>query len=163
MNVSDMQWPPLNLPPADLKIRKTGGILKVFDPLRGRFVALTPEEYVRQHFTAWLLNSRNYPKSLLANEMGIEVNGTRRRCDTVAFTPDGKPLLIVEYKAPGVGISQAVFDQIVRYNMSLHARYLAVSNGIMHFCCRIDYESGSYHFIPEIPDYRLLASMHSDN
>ena len=88
---------------------------------------------------------KHYPKSLLANEIGIEVNCRKRRCDTVAFTPEGKPLLIVEYKAPGINVTQAVFDQIVRYNMSLHALYLAVSNGLRHYCCRIDYANRTYH------------------
>ncbi len=81
----------------------------------------------------------------------------------MAFTPEGKPLLIVEYKAPGINVTQAVFDQIVRYNMSLHALYLAVSNGLRHYCCRIDYANRTYHFIPEIPDYRSLMSKHSEN
>ena len=94
----------------------------------------------------------------MANEIGIEVNGKRKRCDTVVFGNDGKPMVIVEYKAPDVTVNQAVFDQIVRYNMTLHADYLVVSNGINHYCCVMDYENGTYHFIPEIPDYLSLNS-----
>lgn len=163
MTDGNITWPPLNLPRVQLKLSREGSIIKVYDQLRDKYVALTPEEYVRQHFTAWLLCEKHYPKSLLANEIGIEVNCTKRRCDTVAFSPEGKPLMIVEYKAPGVNVTQAVFDQIVRYNMSLRALYLAVSNGLRHYCCRIDYDNGSYHFIPEIPDYLSLMSKHSEN
>lgn len=152
------RFPRLNLPSIPLRLKDEEGIVKVFDPLRDKYVALTPEEFVRQHFTAWLRDARHYPASLMANEIGIEVNGTRKRCDTVVFGNDGKPMVIVEYKAPDVTVNQAVFDQIVRYNMTLHADYLVVSNGINHYCCVMDYENGTYHFIPEIPDYLSLNS-----
>ncbi len=156
--MTENRFPRLNLPSIPLRLKDEEGIVKVFDPLRDKYVALTPEEFVRQHFTAWLRDARHYPASLMANEIGIEVNGTRKRCDTVVFGNDGKPMVIVEYKAPDVTVNQAVFDQIVRYNMTLHADYLVVSNGINHYCCVMDYESGTYHFIPEIPDYLSLNS-----
>lgn len=156
--MTENRFPRLNLPSIPLRLKDEEGIVKVFDPLRDKYVALTPEEFVRQHFTAWLRDSRHYPASLMANEIGIEVNGTRKRCDTVVFGNDGKPMVIVEYKAPDVTVNQAVFDQIVRYNMTLHADYLVVSNGINHYCCVMDYENGTYHFIPEIPDYLSLNS-----
>lgn len=143
--------PPLNLPPVDLRIRKEDNILKVFDRIRAKYVALTPEELVRQHFTAWMTGSLGYPASLMGNEVTISLNNTRRRCDTVVYRSDGSHAMIVEYKAPTVNISQAVFDQIARYNMVLHSRYLVVSNGLRHFCCRMDYENDSYTFLPEIP------------
>lgn len=155
--------PPLNLPRVDLKLARVNNHISVFDPLRDKFVALTPEEYVRQHFVQWLQNALNYPASLMANEVGISLNDCQRRCDTVVYNPDGSLLLIVEYKAPGVPITQAVFDQIVRYNMTLKARYLIVSNGLNHYCCSIDYKTGMYHFIPNIPDYKQLKHNISDN
>lgn len=151
-------FPELNLPAVKLRVVRDGDTLKVFDPLRDKFVALTPEEYVRQHFVAWLRTDLHFPASLMANEIGIEVNGTKKRCDTVVFGRDGRPLIIVEYKAPDVNVTQAVFDQVVRYNMALRAKYLVVSNGLRHYCCVIDYTSDSYHFIPEIPDYRKIYS-----
>ncbi len=151
-------FPELNLPAVQLRVVRDGDMLKVFDPLRDKFVALTPEEYVRQHFVAWLRTDMHFPASLMANEIGIEVNGTKKRCDTVVFGRDGKPLIIVEYKAPDVNVTQAVFDQVVRYNMALRAKYLVVSNGLRHYCCVIDYASDSYHFIPEIPDYLKIYS-----
>lgn len=157
------RFPRLNLPPVDLRIKEEDGIRKVFDKLRGKYVAMTPEEFVRQHFTSWLSNQLHYPASLMANEIGIEFNGMKKRCDTVVFNPDSTPLMIVEYKAPEVQITQNVFDQIVRYNMTLRASYLVVSNGINHYCCKIDYAGGTYHFIPTIPDYTELRRPFSEN
>lgn len=126
-------------------------ILKVMDPLRKKYVALTPEEYVRQHFTSWMTDELGYPQSLMNNEVPITLNNTRRRCDTVVFRSDGSPMMIVEYKAPTVTITQQVFDQIARYNMVLRSRYLVVSNGLRHFCCEMDYDNDTYSFLPQIP------------
>lgn len=136
-----------------MKVRRTGVGLSVFDPLRRRYVALTPEEYVRQHFVNWMTTDLHYPASIMANEMGVEVNGIKRRCDTVVWRPDSDPLIIAEYKAPTVRISQTVFDQIANYNSVLRAKYLIVSNGLEHFCCRMDYQDGGYQFLPSVPDY----------
>lgn len=163
MEFNSKKYPPLNLPYLELKVREEENMLKVFDSLRGKYVALTPEEYVRQHFTAWLRSSLHYPASLMANEIGIEVNGMKKRCDTLVFSSNGSPIVIIEYKAPDVVISQTVFDQIVRYNMALKARYLIVSNGLNHYCCVIDYKSNSYNFIPTIPDYREITKVYSEN
>ncbi|MBD5357121.1 MAG: type I restriction enzyme HsdR N-terminal domain-containing protein [Bacteroides sp.] len=149
----------LNLPSFDVKIRRGDNILKIFDSLRKKYIDLTPEEFVRQHFVNWLIYHLHYPLSLMANEIGIDLNGTKRRCDTVVFNSDGTPLIIIEYKAPNIKITQKVFDQIVRYNMVLHARYLIVSNGIQHFCCMIDYLNNTYNFIPRIPCYKELKSI----
>lgn len=127
--------------------------MKVFDPLRQKYVAMTPEEYVRQHFTAWLIGSFGYPASLTSNEVSITLNDTRRRCDTVVYRSNGTPLMIVEYKAPTVAITQEVFDQIARYNMVLRSKFLVVSNGMRHYCCEMDYEHDSYTFLPKIPEW----------
>lgn len=133
-----------------------GKNLKVFDPLRRKYVALTPEEYVRQHFTAWMTDSLGYPASLMNNEVSLKLNDTSRRCDTVVFRSDGTPAVIIEYKAPTVAITQNVFDQIARYNMVLQSRYLIVSNGLQHFCCEMDYENDTYRFLPQIPVWTAL-------
>lgn len=114
---------------------------------------MTPEEYVRQHFTAWLIGSFGYPASLTSNEVSITLNDTRRRCDTVVYRSNGTPLMIVEYKAPTVAITQEVFDQIARYNMVLRSKFLVVSNGMRHYCCEMDYEHDSYTFLPKIPEW----------
>ncbi len=148
------EFPRLNLPQAPLRLKEEEGKLKVFDPLRKKFVALTPEEYVRQNFTAWLIGPLRYPAALMSNEVALNLNGLYRRCDTLIFNRRGKPFMIVEYKAPEVEITQKVFDQIVRYNMVLQADYIVVSNGLRHFCCRIDYSNYTYRFTPNIPDYQ---------
>lgn len=145
------EQPPLNLPSVDLRLKMEGKLLKVFDPIRKKYVALTPEEYVRQHFTAWMTEHLAYPASLMSNEVSLRLNGTSRRCDTVVFRNDGSPALIVEYKAPTVAITQGVFDQIARYNMALQSHYLIVSNGLRHFCCEMNYEKDSYRFLNNIP------------
>lgn len=163
MDKDKKKFPPLHLPKIDMRLKEENGIMKVFDPLREKFVALTPEENVRQHFTAWLRNDLHFPATIMANEIGIELNGMKKRCDTVIFNPDGSPLMIVEYKAPDVPVTQNVFDQIVRYNMALKAKYLIVSNGLNHYCCVIDYKSGAYNFIRMIPDYRDIRRAYSEN
>lgn len=147
----------LNLPAIDpARLRDGGGAadgVEIYDPLRRKHVALTPEEWVRQHFVDYMIGVKGFPPSLMANEIGLTLNGTRRRCDTVVFDRRGQPMMIVEYKAPTVAVTQRVFDQIVRYNMVLRARYLTVSNGLAHYCCRIDYAARSYEFLPELPAY----------
>ncbi len=157
------ELPPLNLPPVDLKYKMEDNILKIYDPLRDKYVALTQEEYVRRHFTQWMIDSLNYPASNIANEVGLRVNDTLKRCDTLVIDRYGAPLMIVEYKAPVVEITQKTFDQIVRYNMKLNAKYLIVSNGLNHYCCKIDYKANNYQFIARIPDYKELIRDFSDN
>ena len=110
---------PLNLPSYPAKILKRNGKNVIFDTLRQKYVALTPEEWVRQHFVHLLTDFKGYPKGLLANEIQLDLNGTKKRCDTVLFNKDLSARMIVEYKAPNIEITQAVFDQITRYNMVL--------------------------------------------
>ena len=147
---------PLNLPSYPAKILKRNGKNVIFDTLRQKYVALTPEEWVRQHFVHFLTDFKGYPKGLLANEIQLDLNGTKKRCDTVLFNKDLSARMIVEYKAPNIEITQAVFDQITRYNMVLKVEYLIVSNGIRHYCCRIDYNAMKYTFLPDIPSYTEL-------
>ncbi len=147
----------LNLPKYNMRIsRDRNNNIKIFDSIRKKFVSLTPEEYVRQHFTNWLINYLHYPMGLIANEVKISLNSTIKRCDTIVYSNTGDPMMIIEYKAPHISINQNVFDQIVRYNMVLKTKYLVVSNGMQHYCCIIDYENNSYQFIPHIPTYEEL-------
>ncbi len=146
----------LNLPTYDAKIAVRNGKNVIFDPLRRRYVALTPEEWVRQHFVNFLTEHKGYPKGLLANEVQVNLNGTVKRCDTVLYDKELRARMIVEYKAPSVEITQAVFDQITRYNMVLRVDYLIVSNGLSHYACRIDYATNSYSFLRDIPAYAEL-------
>ena len=147
----------LNLPKYNMRIsRDRNNNIKIFDSIRKKFVSLTPEEYVRQHFTNWLINYLHYPMGLIANEVKISLNSTIKRCDTIVYSNTGDPMMIIEYKAPHISINQNVFDQIVRYNMVLKTKYLVVSNGMQHYCCIIDYENNSYQFIPHIPTYEEI-------
>ena len=146
----------INLPPFEIKLRDEHGKRLIFDFLRRRYVALTPEEWVRQHFVEMLINERAFPAALMGNEVSLTQNGIARRCDTVVADRTGQPLVIVEYKAPSIHITQKTFDQIVRYNMVLHAHYLIVSNGLNHYCCQIDYDKNTYRFLEDIPQYNNL-------
>lgn len=146
----------LNLPPFEAKISEQAGKFMIWDPVRKFWTALTPEENVRQTFVAYLVNHKGYPISHIANEQGIELNGMSRRCDSVVYDKTGQPKVIIEYKAPTVTISQKVFDQIARYNLVLHVDYLIVSNGLKHYCVRMDYNAGKYAFLQDIPSYAEL-------
>lgn len=143
----------LNLPPYEVKTRNEEGCTKIFDVLRQRFVALTPEEWVRQHFVNFLLTEHAYSPTLLANEVSLTLNGMSRRCDTVVYDRQLRPRMIIEYKRPTVNITQRVFDQICRYNMVMQVDFLIVSNGLQHYCCRMDYEHQTYDFLPDIPAF----------
>lgn len=148
--------PDLNLPKFSLQIKKQSGKDYVFDRLRKQYVRLTPEEFVRQHFINYLIEYKKYSEALLANEIEVQIGNVKKRCDTILYDRYLKPLLLVEYKSPNVKITQETFDQIVRYNMSLQVPWLIVSNGLNHYCCRIDYENNSYSFEKEIPDYENI-------
>lgn len=146
----------LNLPPFNVKVKKIDDKLMVFDGLRRKYVSLTPEEWVRQHFVNYLITEKKFPPNLIANEMQINLNGLMKRCDTVVYNSHLTPLVIVEYKAPEVKISQQVFEQVVRYNIVLRVRYLIVSNGINHYCCLMDYENQTFSYLKFIPNFTEL-------
>lgn len=146
----------LNLPAFNAKIINKDGKNCIFDVIRRRYVILTPEEWVRQHFVHFLTECKGYPSTLMANEVQVALNGTRKRCDTVLYKRDLTAQMIVEYKAPDIAISQSVFNQITRYNMVLKVDYLVVSNGLQHYCCKMNYAENSYFFLPDIPDYWSL-------
>jgi hypothetical protein len=150
----------LNLPTFPAKVIANNGKKLIFDTVRRKYVALTPEEWVRQHFVNYLITKKGYPAGLVANEVAIKLNHTNKRCDTVVYDRYLTPLVVVEYKSPTVEITDCVFDQIVRYNMALTVPYLILSNGLCHYCCRIDYKAQAYKFLEEIPDYTGLAIEH---
>lgn len=143
----------LNLPEYQFKIKSDDKKTQIFDAVRKKYVALTPEEWVRQNFVQYLIRNRNFPASLIAIEMGLKYNKLGKRGDVVVYDREGKPYLIVECKAPGVKISQSTFDQAARYNMTLKVKYLVVTNGLSHFCCVIDHKERKYNFIEEIPAF----------
>ena len=146
----------INLPPYEIKLREQNGRRQIFDFLRRRYVSLTPEEWVRQHFVHFLIEQKGYPKGLLANEVEQKIGDKKLRCDTLLYNKELRPRRIIEYKAPEIAITQRVFNQITVYNFLLHVDYLIVSNGRQHYCCRMDYEKGEYTFLQDIPHYTEL-------
>src|ERR1700752_1080495 len=144
---------PLQLPPYPFKIIDQDGKLTLFDDIRKKYILLTPEEWVRQHFVQYLINQKGYPRALIKLEGGLKLLGKARRTDIVVFNPKGERVLIVECKAPSVQIDQKVFDQIARYNMVHKVSLLAVSNGLKHFYCNIDIVNKQYKFMEELPGY----------
>ncbi len=146
----------INLPHSDIKIGGTREKPMVLDILRHRYVALTPEEWVRQNFVHYLISELHYPSGLLANEVSLPVGTKRLRADSVLYDRDMHPRMIIEYKAPSVKITPKVLEQVTTYNLLLHVDYLVMSNGLTHYCCKMDYESKKYVFLPEIPVYENL-------
>ncbi len=141
----------LNLPKYSFKIKESEGKKLIFDRCRRKFVALTPEEWVRQNMVEFLIDRKGYTQALIGNEVTVKMNNMQKRCDSVIYNRLGLPFLIIEYKAPHIEITQSTFDQIAMYNFKLKVDYLIVSNGIKHYCCKIDYENQKYQFLQEIP------------
>lgn len=127
----------LTLPPCEIKTRTSGGRTLIYDFLRRRYVTLTPEEWVRQHFVNMLVRHYGYSPFRLANERSIRINGQLKRCDTLIYNDTMQPVGIVEYKAPDIAVTQKVFDQIARYNLVIGAPLLIVSNGIHTYALAI--------------------------
>lgn len=148
----------LNLPPFEIKLRGTKAQPQIFDILRKKYIALTPEEWVRQHFVHFLVEHKGYPAALMANEIQLKVGEKTLRADSVLYSRELKPRMIIEYKAPHIPITQKVFDQISIYNMLLHVDYLVVSNGLQHYICKMDYNNKKYLFLEDIPDYKDLLT-----
>lgn len=146
----------LNLPQYEIRIGEQGGRRTIFDILRRKYVALTPEEWVRQHFVHYLTEHKGYPRTLLANEVELRSGTKRLRCDSVLYDNALQPRMIIEYKAPAIALQQKVFDQISAYNLLLHVDYLVVSNGLCHYCCKMDYDNQKYLFMKDIPRYENL-------
>lgn len=146
----------LNLPPYSVRLGGTRNQPTIFDVLRRKYVALTPEEWVRQHFVHFLIDEKHYPPTLLANEVSLKIGEKSLRADTVLYDRDLQPRMIVEYKAPTVALTQRVFEQISAYNLLLKVDFLVVSNGLEHFCARTNAKGGSFRFLPDIPNYNDL-------
>ena len=146
----------LNFPDYQFKIKEENKRTQIFDTVRKKYVALTPEEWVRQHIITFLITEKKFPSSLIAVEVSLNRGTKKQRGDIVIYTNDGLPRMIIECKAPEVKITQDVFFQIARYNAPLKMNYLVVTNGINHFCCKMDYENGEHVFIKDIPYYDFI-------
>jgi len=149
--------PKLNLPPAKFKYKIEGAKRFVFDVIRKKYVALTPEEWVRQHIIHYLTGHLNYSPGLIAVETLVKINGLNQRADIVVYDRKGKPVMIVECKAPDVKIDNAVFEQAARYNLKLGVRFLLISNGIKHYCAMLNKEEGNYTMLKAIPVFDELV------
>mgnify|MGYP000095926100 CR=1 FL=1 len=141
----------LNFPAYRFRLKNSENKTAIFDEIRKKFVILTPEEWVRQHAVQWLLQEKKYPISHLNVEKSLKVNGLVKRYDALVFKPDGSIFLLVECKAPEVKITQDVFDQIARYNLTLDAEYLMVTNGLNHYFCQMDFQNQRYQFLADLP------------
>ena len=144
----------LNLPTYNFKLKSKENKTLIFDIIRKKYMVLTPEEWVRQHFVLFLMEEKKYPTSLIAVEKQLTVNNLKKRSDILVFNADGKPEILVECKAPKIKITQDTFDQIARYNLKLKANFLIVTNGLEHFYCKMDFENETYIFLKEVPDYK---------
>lgn len=142
----------LTLPPFEYKIKKQNGMTMIFDVIRKKYVILTPEEWVRQHVIHYLMEEKHYPRILIAVEKEIILYGLKRRFDVVCYNRQSEPYLIVECKAPTVVLSQLVFDQVFRYNLVLAAPYVAITNGVKHYCGSLN-EDKTFSFLPDFPSF----------
>ena len=144
---------PLNLPPYPFRLKEAHNRVYIFDELRKKYLVVTPEEWVRQHWIQYLINQKGYPKNLIQSEGGLKMNELQKRTDLVIFNRDRERILIAEFKAPHIKITQDVFDQIARYNFIHRVPLLLVSNGLTHFYCKINFAAGNYQFLEDIPAY----------
>ena len=145
----------LNFPNYQFRFKNSENKVSIFDEIRKKFIILTPEEWVRQHVVQFLMVQKKYPKSLINVEKVLKINGLTKRYDVVVFNNDGSIFILIECKSVDVKISQAVFDQIARYNMSLNANYVMVTNGLNHYFCEMDFVNEKYSFLENLPDYKL--------
>lgn len=148
----------LNLPKYQFKSRRNEkGMDEIFDPLRKKYLIKTPEEWVRLHFIQFLIFEKNYPESLISIEKGLTINKMKKRFDAVVFDNNGNPKVLIEFKAPDIKINQKVFDQVSNYNVQLKVKYLIVSNGLRHYCCKFDDQLKKWIFLTTIPDFQDIV------
>ena len=140
-----------------MRIKEGPGGQVVYDPLRRKYVALTPEEWVRQHFVCYLTEYLHYPPGLIRTEASFRLHSMLRRVDILIHDRAGEPVMIVECKAPTVKISQEVFDQVINYNFSYGVRCLVVTNGITHYAGRIDMQGHTFALLDHIPDFSTIS------
>lgn len=148
----------LNLPECDLSIRETSAGKEIFDPFRNKFVALTPEEWVRQNFLSFMVAHLGFPKGLVAVEQQLKVNGLVRRCDILAFSRTAKPILLVECKAPSVTLSNEVFAQAARYNLTLQVPYMIITNGLNHYAAQLFLERKQFAILETFPSFEMISN-----
>jgi len=145
----------LNLPHYPIKVKEDKGKQYIFDSIRKKYLVLTPEEWVRQNFIQYLIHDKKYPLALIEIEKGLTLNELQKRADALVYK-NSKPLVLIEFKAPKVKITQEVFEQIGRYNSVFKVPYLIVSNGLQHYCAKINFEKNTFEFLDGVPMYDTL-------
>ena len=143
----------LNLPTYSFSVKSEDGITCIFDVFRKKYVHLTPEEWVRQNFLQYLVQDRGFPSSLITVEQEFRFNRMKKRTDVLVYSREGEPVFLVECKAPSVTVTREVFDQIGLYNLTYNVPWLAVTNGLKHYCCMFDKKAGHYRFADRIPEW----------
>ena len=141
----------LNLPTYSFSVKSEDGRSLIFDPVRRKYVLLTPEEWVRQNFLQYLVQEKDFPASLMAVEKEFNFNRMKKRTDILVHNRQGEPVFLVECKAPAVPVTREVFDQIGLYNLNYNVPWLVVTNGMKHYCCRFEEDEGEYRFTDRIP------------
>jgi type I site-specific restriction endonuclease len=144
-------FPPLNLPTFDVKLRNVEQRTEIFDCFRQRYVKLTPEEWVRQHTLHYLVNHYNYPKNRIAVELTLNLNKLTKRADIIVYNAALAPWMIIECKAAGVKLSQAVFDQAARYNLVMNVPFLAITNGLQLLAAEIVHTDQKINRLEQLP------------
>lgn len=143
----------LNLPGYEYKLKKTEGKIFIYDVIRRKYVLLTPEEWVRQHFINYMIHYLNYPKALIRVEGGLKFNRLRKRSDIVVYNQTGDPWMVVECKSPEQKIDQQVLQQVSVYNSSVRATYVGATNGLIHYCCVVNHEEKITQPLEHFPSY----------
>jgi len=136
-----------------LRLSKLNDLTYVYDPIRKRDIVLQPEEMVRQLVLCHLLEEKKYPVNRIRVEIGIELNGLKKRCDIVVFDAALQPWLLVECKSPKIALSQATFEQAARYNLQLKAPFLVASNGLASYVAQLNFEQNTFEYLPAFPDF----------
>lgn len=136
-----------------LKTRRDQDKTWLWGIIRQKYLVLQPEEVVRQLTLLYLLQQKGYNKNRIGVEKGLKVNELSKRCDILVYTPDMRPFLLIECKAPEVPLTQSTFEQIARYNLPLHVDYLLVTNGMHTYCCKMNYQEESFTFLEEVPEW----------
>jgi hypothetical protein len=143
----------LNLPSFEYKIKKTDEKVFIFDEFRKKYVVLTPEEWVRQHFIHYMIAHLHYPNALITIETGLVYNRLRKRSDIVLYDREGNPWMLVECKAPNHPVGPAAVRQVSMYNATIRARYIVVTNGLTTVCCSVDVLKNTTEVLHRFPDY----------
>ena len=144
----------LSFPNYEFRLKKIDEKRFIFDEIRKKYIELTSEEWVRQNCIKFLINEKKYKSQLIAVEKKIILNNLTKRFDIIAYDNNGDPNLLVECKAPNIAIRQETFDQILSYNRVINSKYLMITNGIIHYYCKIDNIDNKINFLKDIPNYK---------